>query len=172
MPSDILVFFNFKTMKHIFKALLIQGVLYSATLFFNFGASAQSRIFPELEGSWILDSVQVKEAMPDSFIQKTVLAGEACKFNDYWMLKLTLNSDNKASYTEAKERTISDVPYNIKDKAGNNATLIIDGVPDYKILNIQLIPDNILIINHSFRTGYNFQDIDISWKMYYHRFNQ
>ena len=113
-----------------------------------------------------------KETTPDNILQKTVLPGGKSKFDNNWMLSFTLGAEGKASYTEVDDRTIPDVPYSIKDKMGNAAILVIDGVPDYKILNIQLLSDSSLLITQSFSTGYNLQNIDVFWKMYYRKSNK
>ena len=68
-----------------------------------------------------------------------------------------------------KSYYILDVPYMIKDVDGNSATLIIDGVPEYKILSIQLLSDSVMQINHSFNSSYQLQDIEVSWSMFYHK---
>ena len=119
------------------------------------------------EGTWILDSVQVKEIVEGNVMQKTVLPGEDCKLNDNWMLQFTLDSNGKASYTEKNNHTISDVPFAVENKTGNKATLIIDGVPEYKVLNVQLTSANSMLISISFTTGYEMKDIEVFWKMYY-----
>jgi hypothetical protein len=74
-----------------------------------------------------------------------------------------------ASYTETTKMSVSDVPYMIEDLNGNRATLIIDGVPDYKILPVELLPDNVMLITFSFATGYDLKDIEVFWKMYYRK---
>ena len=129
------------------------------------------------EGVWVLDSVQVKESMPESVVEKTVLPGGQALFNGNWMTRFELNAEGKASYTEVgfsewkKEQSyiIADVPYELKDMAGNTATLIIDGITDRKVLNISMISDNMMFIEQSFTSGYNRREIEISWKMYYRR---
>ena len=123
------------------------------------------------EGTWILDSVQVKEIMPDSIINRTVLPGGYSKFNNSWMLQFTLNANGKASYTEINNRTVRDIPYTITDTNGSSATLTINGIPDYKILNAQLLSDNVILLTISFSTGYKLKDIEVSWKMYYSKSN-
>jgi len=157
-------------MKRIKKALLLLCCLFLAVAFPAVDMQAQG-VNSGFEGTWVLDSVQVKEVMPDSIIQKTVLPGGDSKFSQSWMLQFTLNAGGKASYTEAGNRTISNVSYTIEERNGNNATIIIDGVPDYKILNTQLLSNNTLLFTVSFSTGYNLKDIDVSWEMYYHKSN-
>ncbi|MDR2915622.1 MAG: hypothetical protein LBV74_12445 [Tannerella sp.] len=156
-------------MGYTFKALFTGSVLFFLITFSNFKISAQDHIFPEFVGTWTLDSVQVTEVMPDSTIQKTVLPGQSSKFNDSWMWQFTLDTEGKAAYKQSGNNLISNILYYIKDKSGNAATLIIDGVPDYKILNVQLLSENILLVTQSFSTGYNLHDIDVSWRMHYHK---
>ena len=137
---------------------------------------------PAWEGVWVLDSVQVKEIMPDSIVKKTVLPGERALLDTNWMNRLELDTDGKASYTEVSIGTLpveqpyffTDIPYEMSDVAGNTATLIIDGVPDNKILNRQWLSDSSMVISHSFTTrmsGYS-SDVEISWKMYYRRITE
>jgi hypothetical protein len=162
-----------KKKARIYKHLVTVSWLFFFSLFLFPSANsfAQSSLYPEFEGVWILDSVQVKEILPESVVQKTVLPGGRSNFDGNWMWQFTLNAGGKADYTETGNRTISDVHYFIKDKQGNVATLIIDGVPDYKILSVALLSDNTLLYAHSFTTGYNLQNIEVSWKMYYHKSN-
>ena len=134
---------------------------------------------PVWEGGWVLDSVQVKAIMPDSIVEKTVLPGERALLDANWMNRFKLDTDGKASYTEVaigilpddRPYFFTDIPYEMRDVAGNTATLIIDGVPGNKILNIQWLSDSNMVISHSFTTrmsGYS-NDVEISWKMYYRR---
>ena len=129
------------------------------------------------EGVWVLDSVQVKEIMPDSIVEKTVLPGERALLDAHWMNRFKLDTDGKASYTEVAHSLLTDeqsyavtnAPYELTDRIDNSATLIINSVPEYKILNIQLLSGYLMCIKQSFTTGYNRYDIEISWKMYYRR---
>jgi len=136
----------------------------------------------DLKGVWVLDSVQVKEIMPDNIVEKTVQPNERALLDACWMKRFKLDSEGKASYTDVgfgilpagRPYFFTGVPYEIKDIAGNTATLIIRGVPDNKILNIRLLSDSSLLISHSFTTrmtGYS-NDVEIAWKMYYRRYTE
>ncbi len=130
-----------------------------------------------LEGAWVLDSVQVKETMPDNIIEKTVLPNEQALFNANWMKQFKLDTNGKVSYTEVGFKELDDeqsyaitgVPYEIKDIVENTATLIINSITDRKILKIKMVSDNTMMIEQSFTSGYNMRNIEISWKKYYHR---
>ena len=156
-------------MKRVYKALLLRISIFLLFAFSTIDMQAQNN-HSEFEGTWVLDSVQVKEIVGDNVMQKTVLPGEECKFNHSWMLQFTLNTNGKASYSEENNRTISDRPYSVEGKTGNRATLIIDGVPDYKILNTQLISAKSMLISISFTTGYEMKDIEVYWEMYYRKY--
>ena len=150
-------------MKRIIKALIFILFAFSAA---DMQAQSANSVF---EGTWVLDSVQVKEIVGDNVMQKTVLPGEECKFNHSWMLRFTLNANGKASYSEKNNRIVSDVPYLVEDKTRNSANLIINGAPDYKILNTQMISAKSMLISISFTTGYEMKDIEVAWKMYYRK---
>ena len=154
-------------MKQAFKALWLLVGVYSILAFSAVDLYAQET-FP-IEGTWKLDSVQVKEIVQDNVMQKTVLPSEECNFNHTWMLQFTLNPNGKASYTGENNHTISDVPYFVEDITGNRATLIIDGVPEYKILKMQLTSTNAMLISISFITGYDMKDMEVGWEMYYRK---
>ena len=151
-----------------YKALLIGGVFFIFTAFSNFGL-AQNTVFPDLDGTWLLDSIQVQEVRLESVVQRAVQSGDSSIFNNHWMQQFTLNAEGKASYTEITSRSISDVPYSIESKNENAATLMIDGVPDYKKLDIELVSDSVLLITQAFVTGYNLKDVNFFWKIYYHK---
>ncbi len=158
------------------KQLVIFLLLSSFSMTMGISAFAQQL---NLEGVWVLDSVQVKEVTPDRIIEKTVLPDKRALFDTYWMSLFKLDAGGKASYTEVGTGTLpaerpyffSDVPYEIKDIAGSTATLIISSVPDNKILNVRLLSDNTLVINHSFITRMTayLHDVEVLWKMYYHK---
>ena len=169
MQFDVIKYIIYTIMKQTFKALLIS--MFAAISLLAFDIHAQEKSHSNFEGTWILDSVQVKEVMSGNIEEKTVLPGGYSKFNNNWMFQFTLNADGKASYTEADKRTISDIQYTINNKNGNSATLNIDGVPDYKILNAQLLSNNIMLFTISFSSGYELKDIEVFWKMYYHKSN-
>jgi hypothetical protein len=155
------------------KQLMTVALLFFISFFlFPFTKSfAQDILHPEFEGTWVLDSVQVKEVLPNSAVQKTVLSGESSNFSGTWMLQFTLKAEGKADYKEINKE-ITNVAYLVKDINGNKATLNIDGVPDYKVLDAELLSGNALLITHSFIAGYNLQDIEVSWKMFYHKSKQ
>ena len=150
--------------KHIWLAAM-GCMMYATTMH----AQIQHDVSSKLVGTWVLDSVQVEETMAGVVERQTIRQPEMrAKFDALWMWQFSVNSQGKASYTEREARTITEVPYEIKDiNTSGNATLIIDGVPDYKILNLQLVSDRTLRITHSFSTGYEMQDIAVSWIMYY-----
>jgi hypothetical protein len=156
-------------MKRAFKALLLIISIFFVSALSVADIKAQNNLHPEYEGTWVLDSVQVKEVMPDSIVVRTVLPGGESKFNNSWMLQFTLNANGKASYSGKNKRTISDRPYSIEGKTGNIATLIINGIIDHKKLNTQLISAKSMLISNSFTTGYKMKDIEVSWKMYYRK---
>ena len=156
-------------MKRVFKALLLIISIFFISALSVADIKAQNNLHPEYEGTWVLDSVQIKEVMPDSIVAKTVLPGEECKFNHFWMLRFTLNANGKASYSEKNNRIVSDVPYLVEEKTRNSANLIINGAPDYKILNTQMISAKSMLISISFTTGYEMKDIEVAWRMYYRK---
>ena len=133
---------------------------------FSTNVEAQNNRHSALEGVWILDSVQVKEVMPDSIFQRTFLPKDDNKYNNNWMLQFTLNTDGVSSYTEKNGITITDIPYIIEEKSGNTVELTIRGV-DYKVLNVELLSDKTILITHAYTSEENSQVIDKSWKMYY-----
>ena len=151
------------------KQMMITIIVMFSLLARDFASAQDITPFPEMQGTWVLDSVQVKEVTPDSIVQKTVLPDEHRNFNGSWMQRFTLDTDGKASYAEIAGFTVTDVPYAIKDKDGNAATLIIDGVPEYKILSVQLLSSDVMRISISFITGYNLKDIEVDWKMFYRK---
>ena len=158
-------------MKRINKALLLLCSLFLAVAFPGVDMQAQS-VNSAFEGTWVLDSVQVKEVMPNSIVEKTVLPGGKSKFNEIWMWKFTLKSNEKASYVEESGNIISDIPFRVDDMNDNSATIIFTGITNYKKLNIQLLSDKTMLITDALSSKYNLQDIDISWKMFYHKTNQ
>ena len=127
-------------------------------------------LHPKFEGTWVLDSVQVKEVMPNSIVEKTVMPEGDSKFNEIWMWRFTLNE--KASYAGKSGNIISNIHYRVDDMSYNSVTITFTGITNYKKLNIQLLSDEVMLITDSFSTKYNQQDIVISWKMFYHKTNQ
>ena len=178
-----------------FNALLVGGILFIISSFFNFELAAQNAIFPEIEGTWVLDSVQVQEVRQDRVAQRAVRPGESGDYDYRWIRQFTLNSIGRASYkeitdrsvsdasniamtdrsvsgvpnTETTDRFISDVSYTIEGKRGKAARLTIDSVRDYKQIDVELLSDSVLLITQAFVTGYNLPDANFFWKLYYHK---
>jgi len=157
-------------MKRTYKSLLLLFSIFFLTAFSAIDMKAQSTN-SGFEGTWILDSVQVKEVGPDNIVEKTVLPDEDYEFNNIWMHHFTLDANGKASYKEKNDCIISDIPFSIEDIKGNTATLIINGV-DYKVLNVQLLSDKKMLINHSLTTGDEILVINVFLKIYYHKSNK
>ena len=159
-------------MKQTFKAFLLIFSLFFVSAFSAIEMRAQTNFHPEFEGTWILDSIQVNEIMPDGIKQKTVLYGD---YNEYiidWMWQITLDGQGTLLYKEDGNRNYSNAPYIIKDRNGDTATLVINKMPDYKILKAQLLSESSMLIIHYFTTKHDTQDIDISCKMYYSKSNK
>ena len=161
------------------RCFIVLGVLFCSTSFMVFEFPAQDQLTPKLYGAWVLDSVQVKEIISGQVTNMTVPSDGQAKFYEQWMRRFKLDATGKASYSENNHRLVAntpyyiiDVPYKVEDAVDNTATLIIDGVPDYKILKLHLISDNRLIIKYSFNSSYDLQDIEVSWIMFYHKSNQ
>ena len=144
-------------MKRTFKALLFIAFAFSIN-----NAKAQN-----IEGTWVLDSVQVTETMPDSIVQKTVLLGDDSKFSNRWILQFTLDDDRKAKYTTAGGRTASGVPYSTNSDDGSVELYIMEGGAQIA-LRMQRLTENIMTLNAKHKAG----DISASWKMYYHKSNK
>ena len=164
-------------MRRLLNFLFTLCVLFCLTSFMHFKpVDGPTSFVEQLKGEWVLDSVQVKEIMSSEVVQMTVLPGSRAKFDHVWMLRFKLDGEGNASYFENSHEhvldrrfPISDVPYEVKDIAGNTATLIIDGVPEYKILNIQLLSDSTMLIRQSFISTYDLQEIEVSWTLFYHK---
>ena len=154
-------------LKRTYKALLLIVSLLFISAFPAVDIQAQS-INSRLEGTWVLDSVQVKEVTSESISERTFLPEEDNKYNNNWMMQFTLNTGGFSSFMEKKGITIADIPYTIERKSGNTATLTICGV-DYKVLNVELLSDKTMLITHAYTTEENPQVTDISWKMYYRK---
>ena len=157
------------------KFAVVCVVLFSMTT--SISAFAQSL---DLKGVWVLDSVQVKEIMPDNIVEKTVRPNGQALFSGSWMKRFKLDTEGKASYTtigytgfiDEQSFVITNVPYELKDITENAATLVIDGATGRKTLSMRLLPDNVMIIEQSFTSVYYMRDIEIFWKMYYRRLVQ
>ena len=156
-------------MKRTFRALFLLVGMFFINVFLTFDMHAQENHHPEFEGTWVLDSVQVKEIVQSNIVEKTVLPGDNYEFDNFWMHQLTLNN-GMATYTDKIGCIIADIPYFIKDINDNTATLIINGV-DYKVLSVQLLSSEIMLITQSLTTGDDTQVINIFWKIYYHKSN-
>jgi len=154
-------------MKRLFKTFLLLTSIFLLFVFSSVNAQAQSAN-SRFEGTWVLDSVQVKEVTSESISERTFLPKEDNKYNNNWMMQFTLNTDGVSSFTEKNGIKISDIPYKIERKSGNTAILTIQGV-DYKVLNMELLSDKTMLINSAYTTEENSQVTDISWKMYYRK---
>ena len=162
-------------MKQVLCIVFLSSILFCSTSLTTVELSNQSVVIEKLKGMWVLDSVQIKEIMSGDEVHMTVRPGGQAKFNQMWMQRFKLDDDGKASYSETVHGNIpdrlffvTDVPYKIEAIDENTATLIIDGVPDYKILNIRF-SDNTLLISQSFVTDYHRQDIEVFWTLFYHK---
>ena len=155
-------------MKRTYKALLLIISILFISAFPAVDMQAQS-INSGFEGVWVLDSVQVKEVMPDSIIQKTVLPGGDSKFSFIWFSQMTLDAKGVLVYTENGSRNSSSAPYKITEKNGNLATLTISILPEYRILKVQLLSEKTLLVTQTFSSEYDMKNIDITLNMYYHK---
>ena len=166
-------------MNRMFRFFTRLSVLLCLVSFLNVKPADHDNFAMDLVGEWLLDSVRVKEIMSDKVVEMMVLPDGRAKFDDAWMMRFMLDGEGKASYlekcfgnTEEGDYVIKEAPFMVESMDGNTANLIIDGVPDYKILKIQLLSENRLLINHTFSTGYELQDIEVYWTMYYHKSNR
>ena len=151
-------------MKRTFKALLLTVSFFFASALSVTGVQAQNNSNSGFEGTWILDSIQVKEIMPDGIRQKTVLHGDDNEFIINCMWQITMDGRGTLLYNEYGNPNVLDAPYVIEDRNGDTATLKINRMPNYKVLKIQLLSESSMLITHSFAT---MQDMDISCRMYY-----
>ena len=152
-------------MKRAYKSLLLLFSIFFMTAFSAIDMQAQSAN-SGFEGTWVLDSVQIKEVGPDNIVEKT-LPGDNNDFYGSRMWQLTLGSDGKLSYMDKSGQNTSSIPYTIKNKNGNAATLITDSTGDVE-KKIQLLSENTMLVTQSFTImGVNMENIDITWKMYY-----
>ncbi len=165
-------------MRYTFKALFIGSIVFFCTIFLNVKLSAQDHIPSQFVGTWALDSVQVKEVMPDDIIQKTVLPGQNSNFNSNWMQELTLVAEKQLLYMNNNLNSSNtpiineQIPYTIEEIKENVATIVINRTADYRILKIQQYSQNALLITQSFTTtNSNMQRVEVSWKMFYHKSN-
>ena len=154
-------------MKRINKALLLLCSLFLAVAFPGVDMHAQG-VNSGFEGTWVLDSVQVKVVTSESISERTFLPEEDNKYNNNWMMQFTLNTDGVSSFTKKNGVTAADIPYIIEGKNGNTATLIFS-VVDHKVLNVELLSDKAMLINSAYTIEENSQATDISRKMYYRK---
>ena len=153
-------------MKRTNKALLLVSILFISA-FSTVDAQAQS-VNSRFEGTWVLDSVQVKEVSTTGVAEKK-LSGDDKDFFGRWMWQLTIGSDRKITFTDRSGQGTSSALYTIKDRNGNSATLITDSTGDIE-KRIQLLSENLMIITQPFTIlGVNMEKIDITWKMYYRK---
>ena len=152
-----------------FKALLQLIGVCSVIALSTFEIHAQENF--QIEGAWVLDSVQVKEVMSGNIVEKTVLPGDDYNLGKSWMLQLTLKDNGNVAYTENGNQTTSYIIYKIKDISENSATLMFYGITDYIEYKVDFFSDKAMLLNYSYTTLYDQQNIDISWKLYYHKSN-
>ena len=157
-------------MKRTFKVLLLIAGMFCITAFFTVDTHAQENLHPEFEGTWVMDSVQVKEVMPDSIVEKTVLPGGRSKFDRIWVWQFSLGANGKVSFLRNDGHTISDIPYSIEDMRENMATLYFNAVTDFRKFNAHFTSGK-MIATEYFTTEYEQKDIEVSWKMYYSKIN-
>ena len=150
-------------MKRAYKSLLLLFSIFFVTVFSAIEMRAQSNLHSEFEGTWVLDSVQITEIMPDGNIQKTLLPNEYCEFNSYWIQQFTLNSSGVITYTKTGNHTISNAPCIIKNKDGVMIMTIGEAL-DYQALEIRPISNTRLLVDHAFCSN-------MFWKLYYHKSN-
>jgi len=155
-------------MKQTFKALLLIFSLFFVSAFSAIEMRAQNNIHSNFEGTWVLDSVQVKEVVRDNIVEKTVLPSENYNLGDSWLLRFTLDANKNASYTDKKGNTTSNILY---IEEGFAVTFAISPV-ETKVLNIQTISDRTILITHTFTTEYDSNTVNVLWKMYYHKDNK
>jgi len=158
-------------MKRIIKALLLTISIFILFAFSGVDMQAQNNN-AGLEGTWVLDSVQVAETMPGSIVQKTVLLGDESKFSQGWMQQFTIDGKGKMSYTTRDGRNIPNVPYHINGGQENTLTLMIVQGLAHRAIKIQPLSESTILITQAFRTKYESDDIEISWRMYYHKSNK
>ena len=168
MQFDVNKNIIYRIMKRTFKALLIS--MFAAISLLAFDIHAQEKSHSNFEGTWVLDSVQVKEIMPDGIKEKTVLPDDDYEFDNIWMQQFTLNADGMASYKDKIGCIMADIPYLIDNKIDNETTLTIEGI-DYKVLSVRLLSNKTMLITHSLTSGDDTQVINIFWKIYYHKSN-
>ena len=155
-------------MKRTFKALLLLVSLFFVSAFSAIDMRAQNNLKPKLEGTWVLDSVQV---ISDKIVERTVLPGDDYDFAHYWIWQFTLGANDIASYTKKDGNIISNVPYHIIDTGDNSTKFIIDHSPSYNVYTIQLHSNNKILTAKFLHTIFELQDSNLSWNLYYSKSN-
>ena len=160
-------------MKQTFTTLLLIISLLFIPALSIIGVQAQSNSHSWFEGTWVLDSIQVKETTPDGVRQKTVLQGDDNEFAINWMWQIMLDGQGTLLYREDDNQNFSSTPYIIEGRNENTATFIIANITPGReiILKVQLLSANSILMTHSFTTKHDMLDIDISCKMYYSKSN-
>ena len=155
-------------MKQRYKVLMLIVSIFFISAFSTVDIHAQN-VNKGFEGIWVMDSLQVKEVMPDSIAEKTILPSDNTHFFGSWMWQLSIGSDRKLTFTDRSGQSTSSASYTIKDRNGNAATLITDSTGDIE-KRVQLTSENIMTVTQSFTIlGENMQNIDVTWKMFYRK---
>ena len=154
-------------MKQTFKTLLLTVSLFFLSALSAIGVQAQSNSHSWLEGTWVLDSIQVKETTPDGVRHKTVLQGDDNEFIIDWMWQITLDGQGTLSYKNEDSSNMSNVPYIMEDRNGDMATLIIINTTPYMVLQAQLLSENSMLMVHTYTITHGTHDQEISCRMYY-----
>ena len=157
--------------KRTFKALLLLISIFFLYAFSVVDMQAQS-VNSGFEGTWVLDSVQVKEVMPESIIEKTVLPGDDNEYIINRMWQITLDIHGRLFYKVYGSQDISDATYVIEDRSGDTATLVFKSPPIYSIFKTQLLSQSSMIMTHSFTIGRDMKDIEVFYKMFYRKINK
>ena len=150
-------------MKQTFKALLpIVGIFLVSVI----GVQAQSNSHSGFEGTWVLDSIQVKETTPDGVRQKTVLHGEDSEYIINWMCQITLDGQGTLFYKNEGSSDMSHVSYVIENRDGDTATLTINTTLRM-VLKVQLLSETSMLMTRSYTITHGTHDQEISCRMYY-----
>ena len=134
---------------------------------------------PQLQGSWMLDSVQVwnddrVETWEEYGLKSGILTGYREKFDNLRLQQLVLQADNKASFVDVNQSRkvkdandgFSDAQYSVKAD-GKNYLLEIGGEPDTKTYDVTVLSENQLLLTHSFSGGFVQRPVAITWKFFY-----
>jgi len=158
-------------MKRLFKTFLLLTSIFLLFVFSSVNVQAQSDN-SGLEGTWVLDSVQVKEVTSDNIVEKTVLPGDDNEFIINRMWQITLDVHGRLFYKVYGSQDISDATYIIEDRSGDTATLVFKSPPIYSIFKTQLLSKSSMIMTHSFTIGRDMKDIEVFYKMFYRKINK